>query len=432
MKSYLYPTLSNQTHMKQILLSAAAVFFIGGQVFAQSSTITRCYSHEYMQQQVAANPALQQVIDAEDQRADQFAQAHPNGYQNRSVVTIPVVFHIVYYNTAQNISNTRITDQLAVLNKDYRKLNTDANLVPSAWSSIAADCEIEFCLAQRDPNGNATTGIERIQTTTASWTTNDHVKFASQGGADAWDRSKYLNIWVCSISGGILGYSTFPGGPAANDGVVLSYQYVGTTGTSYPYNKGRTATHEIGHWLNMRHIWGDDGTSCSGSDNVGDTPNQSSENYGCPTYPLTDACTASAPGVMFMNYMDYTDDACMYMFTTGQKTRMWATLNGSRLSIQTSNGCTPVGIAPISMQGVFAVSPSPTTGAFTINFANAGMQNFDISIYNLLGETVFTHHYDMLNEAELHLDLEGNAPGIYMIQLNTSSGRTTKKIVLDN
>jgi hypothetical protein len=417
--------------MKKTLLAAAAIFSLGVFSYAQSSSTTRCYSHEYMDQQVAANPALQQAIDAEEQHTAQFVQAHPNGYQNRAVVTIPVVFHVVYFNTAQNISNTRLTAQLDVLNKDYRKLNTDANLVPSAWTSIAADCEIEFCLAQRDPNGNFTTGIERIQSTTASWTTNDQVKFASSGGANAWDRSKYLNIWVCSLSGGILGYSTFPGGPANVDGVVLSYQYVGTTGSTAPYNKGRTGTHEIGHWLNLKHIWGDDGSSCSGSDNVGDTPNQASENYGCPTFPWTDACSSSSPGVMFMNYMDYTDDACMYMFTSGQKTRMWAALNGSRLSIQTSNGCTPVGLAAISLQGTFSVSPSPTNGAFTLSFGATGMQNFDITIYNLLGESVFSHHYDMLNEAELHLDLEGNAPGIYMIQLSSPAGRTTKKIMLN-
>jgi hypothetical protein len=417
--------------MKKLLLPAIAFFtFTASTSFAQN--LVRCSSEEYKQQQIALNPALQQVIDAEDQQADQFAQAHPNGYQNRAVVTIPVVFHIVYGTTAQNIATSRITAQMDVLNKDYRKLNTDANLVPSAWQSIAADCEIEFCLAQRDPAGNFTTGIERISSTTTSWTTNDHVKFTSYGGAAAWDRSKYLNIWVCSISGGILGYSTFPGGPANVDGVVLSYQYVGTTGSSAPYNKGRTATHEIGHWLNMKHIWGDDGAACSGSDAVSDTPNQSSENYGCPTFPLTDACTTTSPGVMFMNYMDYTDDACMYMFTTAQKTRMWSTLNGSRLSIQTSNGCLAVGIAPLSMQGVFTISPSPTNGAFTVNFGNGSPEHFDISIYNVLGEKVYTHHYDALSEAELHLDLEGNAPGIYMVEVRTATARTTKKIMLQN
>jgi hypothetical protein len=318
-----------------------------------------------------------------------------------------------------------------VLNKDYRRWNTDANLVPAAWQNLAVDCEINFCMAHRDPNGNWTDGIERVSTTVTSWSTNDDVKSAAAGGEDAWDRSKYLNIWVCNLSGGVLGYATFPGGPAADDGVVLSYQYVGTVGASAPYNKGRTATHEIGHWLNLRHIWGDDGTSCSGSDAVADTPNQSSENYGCPTFPHTDACSPTSPGVMFMNYMDYTDDACMYMFTAAQKTRMWAALNGSRVSIQTSNACSAPTAIEIIAQGLFSIAPSPTSGAFILDFGNIAPQKFDVFIYNILGEQVFNQHYEGLNEGELHLDLEGNPSGIYLVEVRTATARTTKKIILE-
>lgn len=414
--------------MKKLILPAIALLMFSANTYAQN--VVRCASEEYKQHKLAQDPSLQRAIDAEDQAAEQFALAHPNGFNTRAVVTIPVVFHIVYFNATQNIATSRITAQMDVLNKDYRKLNTDANLVPSAWSSIAADCEINFCLAQRDPNGNPTTGIERIQSSTSSWSTNDNMKYSSSGGADIWDKTKYLNIWVCNLSGGILGYATFPPGNVSEDGVVLSYQYVGTTGASYPYNKGRTATHEIGHWLNMRHIWGDDGQSCSGSDFVSDTPNQADENYGCPTFPHTDGCTTTGNGVMFMNYMDYTDDACMYMFTAGQKTRMWSTLNGSRVSLQTSNGCTPLGITQLTMNGVFSIAPSPTTGAFSLNFGSAGMQNFDVIIYNILGEITYSQHYDALNEAELRLDLEGNPAGVYLVEVRTTNARTTKRVVL--
>lgn len=418
--------------MRKLLLPAVVILtFACHSAFAQS--LVRCASYNYLQQTIATNPGYQQILDQQDQEAAAFEALHPNGYSNRAVVTIPVIFHIVYGTAGQNISNTRINDQMAVLNKDYRKLNTDASLVPSGWLSIAADCEVEFCLAQRDPWGNVTDGIQRTSSTTTSWSMNDAVKFASSGGADAWDRTKYLNIWVCNLTGGILGYSTFPSAPANKDGVVLSYQYVGTTGTSAPYNKGRTATHEIGHWLNLKHIWGDDGTACSGSDGVTDTPNEAGENYTCWTAGTvkTDACSPSAPGYMWQNYMDYTDDACMYMFTAGQKTRMWATLNVSRLSIQTSNGCTPVGIAEVSLQNIFSVNPSPTSGAFSLNFGNPNLAHFDLTIFNVLGEVVYNHHYDALNEAELHLDLTGNAPGIYMVEVKTPSARTTKKIILD-
>jgi hypothetical protein len=416
--------------MRKSLLSAAAFLFIVCTT-AVAQNVSRCSSYDYQQQLVNANPALQQVIDQEEANTAAFVANHPNGVQSRSICVIPVVFHVVYGTTAQNISNQRIFDQVAVLNKDYRKLNTDASLVPSVWTSVAADCEIEFCLAQIDPSGNWTNGIDRVSSSTSSWTMDDAVKHSSSGGADAWDHTKYLNVWVCNISGGqILGYSTFPGAAADVDGCVLTYQYVGVAGTIAPYNKGRTATHEIGHWLNMRHIWGDDNGSCSGTDFVSDTPNQGAENYGCPAFPHTDNCTTTSPGVMFMNYMDYTDDACMYMFTNGQKTRMWATLNGSRASLQTSTKCQVTGIAQATLQNVFSLNPSPTNGEFTLSFENGNPENFDVTIFNVLGAMVYTHHYDAMNESELHLDLGGNAPGIYMVEVKTLTARITKKIIL--
>ncbi|MDQ3109354.1 MAG: M43 family zinc metalloprotease [Bacteroidota bacterium] len=319
-----------------------------------------------------------------------------------------------------------------VLNKDFRKLNSDASQVPAAWQSIAADCEINFCLAHRDPDGNWTGGIERTLTTVSSWPVNDAVKFTSNGGADAWDRAQYLNIWVCNISGNVLGYSSIPAGPANVDGVVLDYEYTGITGATAPYDLGRTATHEIGHWLNLLHVWGDDGNSCSGSDGVADTPNQAGENYGCPAFPHTDPCSPNPPGVMFMNFMDYTDDACMYIFTAGQKTRIWAFMNSAtRLPLQVSNACTPTGIEQTLMQGIFSISPSPTTGAFTLNFTNGSPKDFNIIIYTVLGEQIFNNHYDVMNQAEIHLDLEGNPAGIYLVEVHSSTGRFTKKIMLE-
>ncbi|MBL7776053.1 MAG: T9SS type A sorting domain-containing protein, partial [Saprospiraceae bacterium] len=170
------------------------------------------------------------------------------------------------------------------------------------------------------------------------------VKFYSSGGSDAWPRDAYLNLWVCDLSSGLLGYAQFPGGPANTDGVVCDYLYFGTTATGAqpPFDKGRTATHEVGHWLNCYHIWGDDGTSCTGTDQVADTPNQADENYGCPAFP-TVSCSNGPNGDMFMNYMDYTDDACMNLFTQGQKTRMQALFGsgGFRAPLLSSQGCVP-------------------------------------------------------------------------------------------
>lgn len=285
---------------------------------------------------------MKQRMEDIERQTEQFIKA--GGAQDRAVVTIPVVVHVVYYNATQNISDSRILSQIQVLNDDFRRLNADAANTPSAFQGVAADCEINFCLATQDPNGNATTGIQRRQTTVNGFSTNDNVKFFSTGGLDAWDRNKYLNIWVCNLSGGLLGYAQFPGGPASTDGVVCDYAYFGTTGATPPFDKGRTTTHEVGHWLNCYHIWGDDGTSCSGTDQVSDTPNQADENYGCPTFP-TVSCSNGPNGDMFMNYMDYTDDACMNLFTIGQKNRMQALFaaGGARAALANSTGCQPPG-----------------------------------------------------------------------------------------
>ena len=266
-----------------------------------------------------------------------FAISSGKVNQNKAVITIPVVVHVVYNTTAQNVSDAQIQSQLNVLNKDFRKLNTDLNLIPSIFSSLVADAEINFCLANRDPSGNATTGIIRVQTSQASFSTNDGMKSAASGGSNAWSTNQYLNIWVCNMSGGILGYAQFPGGAAATDGVVIGYTCFGTTGTAQaPFNKGRTATHEVGHWLNLRHIWGD--ATC-GSDLVSDTPVHNTSNYSCPSHPRSNSCGTSAE--MFMNYMDYVDDACMQMFSNGQKARMQALFvsGGARASLATSPGC---------------------------------------------------------------------------------------------
>ena len=276
------------------------------------------------------------------------------------VAVIPVVVHVIYANSTENISDAQIQSQIDVLNEDYRRLNTDVSGVPSAFSALVADARIEFKLAARDPNCNPTNGITRTSTTQSSFDYNPNsgtatgrnpVKFASSGGEDGWPSDEYLNFWVCNLSGTLLGYGSFPSdlaGRPAEDGVVMDYAYFGNTGTATaPFDLGRTATHEIGHWLNLRHIWGDDGTACTGSDLVGDTPNQSGYNVGCPTHPHN-SCSSDD---MFMNYMDYVDDDCMIMFSNGQSDRMDAVLYTTRSSIVSSQGDVP---PPTTTQDLFS------------------------------------------------------------------------------
>jgi len=259
------------------------------------------------------------------------------------VVNIPVVVHVIYNNSTENISDAQVLSQINVLNEDFRRTNPDAD---DTWSQ-ATDSEIEFCMATSDPLGNATSGIVRTSTSVSAFGTNDQMKFASSGGADAWPASDYLNIWVCDISGGILGYAQFPGGSATTDGIVIDYQYFGTIGTaSAPFDLGRTATHEVGHWLNLRHIWGDGG--CNVDDFVSDTPASNSANYGCA---LGNSACGSVD--MVQNYMDYSDDACMNLFTLGQRNRMRALFEsgGYRSSLLNSSACGDV-VAPTCDDGL--------------------------------------------------------------------------------
>lgn len=250
-----------------------------------------------------------------------------------------MVVHVIWNNEEQNISDAQIQSQIDVLNKDFRKLNSDVSKVPTVWSSLTADFQIEFCLATKDPSGNPTSGITRTQTSVVSFSTDDKVKKSgASGGEEAWPSDRYLNIWVCKLGGGLLGYAQFPGGPAETDGVVITYNAFGTMGTvSFPFDKGRSATHEIGHWLNLHHLWGDYG-GCSDTDYVDDTPTQEAPNYGCPEFPHI-SCNNGPNGDMFHDYMAYVDDACMFMFTKGQATRANSCIEGPRASFLNVDGC---------------------------------------------------------------------------------------------
>lgn len=243
--------------------------------------------------------------------------------------TIPVVVHVVYRTAAENISEAQVRSQIDALNRDYSAANPDRSITPTPWTGLIVDSLVRFALATKDPSGKATTGIIRTKTKSASFGTDDKVKANATGGANAWPTDKYLNLWVCSLGGGLLGYAQFPGGPAATDGVVILNTGFGTVGTAAaPYNLGRTAVHEVGHWLNLNHIWGDS-NDCSGTDHISDTPKAKLPNFGTPAFPHI-TCSNGPNGDMFVNYMDYTDDAAMVMFTQGQVARMHSALIGPR------------------------------------------------------------------------------------------------------
>jgi hypothetical protein len=247
----------------------------------------------------------------------------------RKLITIPVVVHVVHRTDEENISDAQVKSQIDALNRDYRLKNADKSKIPTAWKGLAVDSNIEFVLATKDPAGKKTTGITRTATNVASFGVHDEVKASKTGGADPWPTDRYLNFWACNLGEGLLGYAQFPGGPAKTDGVVILFRAFGTTGAvKAPFNKGRTATHEVGHFLGLRHIWGDM-NDCTGNDFVADTPRARASNFGKPKFPHI-TCNNGPNGDMFMNYMDYVDDAAMVMFTAGQVARMNATLAGPR------------------------------------------------------------------------------------------------------
>ena len=353
--------------MKKILLTLSTAFCFSLAVFAQTPPQRNCGTllhHEYLKQ---TRPNYEAELNQYNQMIDQYIADRAISKTAVVTVTIPVVVHVVYQNATENISDAQAASQVQVLNDDFAKLNADAiKVTQPTFSTVASGAQIRFCLAQRDPLGNATTGVVHYSTTVSTFGTNDNVKNSATGGATAWDVTKYVNIWVCDLGTSLLGYGEFPTGSLSNTwGLVLNYRYTGSGGTAQaPFNLGRTGTHEFGHCFNLFHIWGDDGTACSGSDQCADTPNQAGEHYGCFTAGSiqTDACSPSSPGVMWMNYMDYTDDACMYMFTAGQVARMEAVVNTAPWNVlASSNGCTPVSALDASISSIIA----PVNGSST-------------------------------------------------------------------
>jgi hypothetical protein len=306
------------------------------------------------------------VVDANQKEVERLLRnpgAAGQGNRLQAIVTIPVIFHVVLSNPFV-VTDADLQAQINRLNLDYSGLNPDSTNIPAAFQAVRGHSQIRFTLARRTPAGQASSGIERKASSTAyDGTSNDPIKASSQGGLDAWDASQYLNVWVGVGDGTILGYATFPGtSTASQQGVVIDI--IGTANNPCyidpDYNMGRTLVHESGHYFGLYHIWGDE-TGCTASDfrnlsgsclitdptlsgaqndqAIGDTPNQGDENYGCPSGIVSNSCGA-ATGDMYQNFMDYTNDACMTMFTAKQAARMEWVLANCRSSYLTSLGGT--------------------------------------------------------------------------------------------
>ena len=425
--------------MKKIIYTIVAIATFCNSVNAQSQANfpnRGCATMEEDALQRNLHPELGTLNDFENWMQQKITEDKVNGSNQRTnaVYTIPVIIHIIHsgqnVGSGYNISNAQALSQIAAMNRDFRKMNADTASIPQPFKAASADVQINFCAAQVDPNGVqlAVPGIDRVNGNTKGFVLsnliNDYVTNTIKP-ATIWNPNKYLNLWVVpdfkSNTGfSLLGYATFPPsstltgltgnfGTATTDGVVCWYKSFGTTGNlDASYNKGRTITHETGHWLGLRHIWGDD--SCA-TDYCNDTPPQIASNAGCPAYPLIvanaanhwdgPACSGTAPGSMFMDYMDYSDDACTFMFTNDQKTRIQTTMLHSPLRISQANSaaCTAVTLQTLDAFLTNLTSPqtsscSPSfTPSFTLrNYGTTALVSCNLN-YSIDNGTVSTQQW---------------------------------------
>ena len=385
-----------------------------------------CGTTNYQLYQINENPLLKQKIKVQEIEIQNWIKN--TKHSENEVVYVPVIFHVLYNSTTTNISDAQIQSQMEILNNDYSRRNLDTINTPDIFDTLAADIRIQFCFAHQTPDGDWTNGITRTPTTKTTFNmANDEAKFNSKGGVDAWDTDIYLNIWIVPeiIDGGIsgiLGYAQMPGGNSATDGVVAGYQFIGDIGTaSAPFNKGRTLTHEIGHYFNLYHIWGDDFGSCSGSDYVDDTPNQASKNFGCPIHPHV---SCSNNGDMFQNYMDYTNDTCMNLFTKGQRDRMLAALNTQRSDLLTSGMC-QANYLKKDNNLEFNIFPNPANKQLNIRINNTEIIN--IQIIDVSGREIFNNQFETslisINTSEL-------TNGIYFLKIKSDTQIGFKKFII--
>jgi hypothetical protein len=381
----------------------------------------------------------------------------PENLSAESTITIPVVFHILYRTPQENISDVQILEQLHILNQDFNKRATEYHQTPSPFQNLIADCGIEFKLATKTPSGEATKGITRFQTNKLYWSTNNDIKKSEMGGISPWNTKKYLNIWVCRLGNGNLGYSTYPFEPQQTDGIVIDFSAFGTTGTARaPFNKGRTLVHETGHWLGLMHIWGD---SPCGDDHIHDTPKHSQAHFGNITTPTYAQCQGFTQLAMTMNFMDYVNDNSMWMFTFEQKSRMRKLLTkggyrhsitlsaekmfgkklnkpkqvSQQLALLSGNHESHLTNSAASGAELFSVFPNPVQDFATIklhDYRNLKENtHLEIYVFDAFGNRCIYEKIDA-NKVLHELDFSTFKPGLHFVEVIYNDGTSSIKKVM--
>lgn len=422
-----------------LLLMAAPFFFV-----ASSQNISnRCGTHEVVKQQMAIDPDYAKKVEELLKNKGKYTRnsqkgkpENPGKPPSGSSITIPVVVHVLYNSAEQNISDAQVQSQIDVLNEDFTATNSDYNNYDAGYGSAKGDLEINFCLVQ----------VIHKQTKHKSFGYNDNMKFTQKGGSDAVDPMHILNIWVCDLGNKLLGFAYYPGITPEKFGVVCHTNAFGR-GAGYnllpDYNLGRTTTHEVGHSLGLVHIWGD--ATC-GSDEVDDTPLHNTYNFGCPEEGHLSTCTGT-PLEMWMNFMDYTDDRCMYFFTNGQAARAGFFIdNDPQLSSIVSSACGTTRVADdiTSTQGQagpasrtiiannFVLYPTITSGQLNLSFDRIMVDRTTISVFNQMGALVMKQQINIAGKPVEQLDVSRLGNGLYYLQLGEGTVRETRKFIVQH
>lgn len=403
----------------------------------------KCGTMDALNNRIKKDHSIIQRMQNSEIKTQKWINEHSNANNKtiEQIVTIPVVVHVLWHTAMENISDKQIQSQIDILNADFSETNSDALPSTHPFYKFSTDTKIQFCLAKRDDIGKATNGITRTYTDTIAYEGgSENVKDPALGGKKVWQPTKYLNIWVCNYGeSDLLGFAQFPENLAEDpdtDGVVIRHDAFGNTGTAgstikfAENNLGRTATHEVGHWLNLRHIWGDNQPNC-GNDFVADTKPAADPNYGCPTFPWNpnNKCGSGSDGEMYMNYMDYGDDKCLNMFTIGQTTRMQAALNNERKELLTSLGCNaPLAVDDFEHEPSIKIYPNPSKGIFSINFNDSTVESYNIVVLDMLGKQLKTLSVSVENSK---IDLSELNNGTYLLKVSNSKKSVTQKIIIN-
>lgn len=380
-----------------------------------------CGFDEHLKEQRAKDPKWKMKKELQEQQIAEWIKNNATKKTTTTPLTIPVVFHVLYENAAENVSDSIIRLEIKSFNEDFSLTNADTTIIPSYWKNVAANAGIQFCLAKQDPQGNPSSGIVRTATTMQSFTNLNNVINASQGGTNTWDQTKYLNIWVCDLDGNPapLGVGLFPG--SNFEGLFIDYTIVG--------NGSGVTSHELGHCFGLYHIWGDDGGACGNvGDQIADTPDQGDILWTCGPSPVYDACQTTGNGIMWMNYMNYTN--CMAMFTNNQVTRMKAIINAYYLDLTTSTTCDSIIINQDDVATTAITAPTGILCQTTINPTVTIKNNSSIALtscklnYQIDLGTVLTYNWTgnlaSLASANINLPTITTTQGSHTLTVTTS------------